>query len=81
MIGIEKRKLDRIFSGLKILQLRIGLVPISNKQKGTLLYSKNALFNRNQRLDHRDVCSGRTFLSLLYVKGNLVAFIEGFKTG
>ena len=37
------------------------------------------LYNQS-KLDHGDVCSCRTFLSLLDVKGNLVAFVEGFET-
>lgn len=40
-----------------------------------------ALFSQNTRLDHIDIGSGRAFLALLDVKGNLVAFIEGFKAG
>ena len=50
-------------------------------KKGIPLKSKNTLFTLNRKLNHGDICSRRTFLSLLYVKGNLVAFIEGFKTG
>jgi hypothetical protein len=35
----------------------------------------------HSKLDHSDICSGRTLLSLLNVKRNLVAFVEGFEPG
>jgi hypothetical protein len=39
-----------------------------------------ALFVRDKKLNYSDIdCSG-TFWSLLYIKGNSAAFIEGFKT-
>ena len=38
------------------------------------------LYNQS-KLDHGDIRSGRTLLSLLNVKGNMVAFVEGFETG
>ena len=59
----------------------MGRVRIQKKQKGIPLKSKDTLFILNRKLNHSDICSRRTFLSLLYVKGNFVAFIEGFKTG
>ena len=35
---------------------------------------------RNRNLNYSHICSGWTFLPLLYIKGNSVAFIEGFET-
>jgi len=53
----------------------------SNQTKGhSLNIRKNALFTQKIRLNHSDICSGRAFLPLLYIKGNSIAFIEGFKT-
>src|SRR5210317_1956748 len=53
----------------------------SNQKKGhPLNIRRNALFTQNIRLHQSDICSSKTFLSLLYVKGNSIAFIEGFKT-
>lgn len=40
---------------------------------------RNAFF-RKDGLDHSDICSSETFLSLLDVKGYSVAFTEGFKS-
>jgi len=52
-----------------------------HKEKGhPFNIRRNALFTQNIRLNHSDICCGRTFLSLLYVKGNSVTFIERFKT-
>ena len=79
----KKRSKDGTFfdNRYKILLTRTKRVLTNPKEtKGTPLYSKNALFTRNQKLDHSDIGSRRAFLSLLDVKGYPVAFIEGFKT-
>ena len=36
-------------------------------------------FVQNSELNYRDICCGRAFVALLYVKGNTVAFIKAFK--
>ncbi len=62
------------------LTKKIALGLIQSKQKGIpSLFEGMPLFTRNGKLNHSDICSGRTFVSLLYVKGYPVAFIEGFK--
>ena len=55
---------------------------IIKKTKGHPLATakERPFLHRNGKLDYSDIYSGRTFLSLLYVKGNSIAFIEAFKT-
>jgi hypothetical protein len=38
------------------------------------------LLNQTKKLNYRDIYGSRTFFALLYVEGNLIAFIESFET-
>ena len=54
--------------------------PWPKRLRASIYIWTDALF-LNRTLDYSDICSSRTFWPLLYIKGNFVAFIEGFKTG
>lgn len=58
---------------------------ILSKPKGhPLIIGGNALLNSkivSYKLNHSDIYRSRTFLALLCVKGNPIAFIERLKTG
>lgn len=45
------------------------------------MFRWNALFCRKQGLNHCDICRGGAFLTLLYVKGDALSFIERLKAG
>jgi len=55
---------------------------IPSETKGHPLFiGRNALFySETKKLNHSDICSGRTFLPLLNIKSDAVTFIERLKT-
>jgi len=43
-------------------------------------FQRKCLFVLIVSLDYSDICRSRTLLTLFYIKGNSIAFIQGLKT-